>query len=112
MCGRAFSPRFLFSWPNSRISVMGGTQAANVLAQIAEDQCVRAGKEWNEEKANKIKKPIAEQFEREGTPYYSTARLWDDGIIDPADTRKILGLTLQITSNNPAGKTTYGVFRM
>lgn len=112
MCGRAFSPRFLFSWPNARISVMGGTQAANVLSQLAEEQCIRAGKEWSEEKANKIKKPIIEQFEREGSPYYGTARLWDDGIIDPADTRKILGLSLQVTNNNPAGDTTYGVFRM
>lgn len=112
MCGRAYSPRFLFTWPNSRISVMGGTQAANVLAQIAQDQCIRASKPWTDEQANEIKKRIIDQFEKEGSPYYCTARLWDDGIIDPADTRKVLGLSLQITNNNPGGDTKFGVFRM
>lgn len=112
MCGRAYSPRFLFSWPNSRISVMGGTQAANVLAQIAEDQHKRAGKAWTEESANKIRNPIIEQFDKEGSPYFSTARLWDDGIIDPADTRRVLGLSLQAASNNPGGETKFGIFRM
>lgn len=112
MCGRAYSPRFLFSWPNSRISVMGGSQAANVLAQIAEDQNKRAGKSWTDDQAMKLKQPIIDQFEQEGSPYFSTARLWDDGIIDPADTRKILGLSLQIANNNPGGDTKFGVFRM
>lgn len=112
MCGRAYSPRFLFSWPNSRISVMGGSQAANVLAQIAEDQNKRAGKQWSEEQANNIKIPIIEQFEMEGSPYYSTARLWDDGIIDPVDTRMILGMSLQIANNNPGRSTKFGIFRM
>lgn len=112
MCGRAYSPRFLFMWPNSRISVMGGSQAAGVLAQIAEDQHRRAKKEWNEAKANEIKQPIVEQFEREGSPYYSTARLWDDGIIDPADTRKVLALSLRAAMNNPGGDTKFGIFRM
>lgn len=91
---------------------MGGTQAANVLAQISQDQCVRAGKPWNVVQANEIKKPIIDQFEKEGSPYYSTARLWDDGIIDPADTRKVLGLCLQIANNNPGGDTKFGIFRM
>lgn len=112
MCGRAYSPRFLYSWPNSRISVMGGPQAAGVLAQIAEDQYKRAGQPWSDERANKIKKPIIEQFEKEGSPYYSTARLWDDGIIDPADTRQVLGLSLSAAMNNPGGETKFGVFRM
>lgn len=112
MCGRAYSPRFLFTWPNSRISVMGGSQAAGVLAQIAEDQHKRAGKTWTVEQANEIKSPIIEQFDREGSPYYSTARLWDDGIIDPIDTRKILALSLRAAQNNPAGDTKFGIFRM
>lgn len=112
MCGRAYSPRFLYMWPNSKISVMGGGQAAGVLAQIAEDQAKRAGKEWSEERANKIKKPIVEQFEKEGSAYYSTARLWDDGIIDPADTRSVLNLSLDIALNGPVRETKFGVFRM
>ncbi|XP_055307878.1 probable methylcrotonoyl-CoA carboxylase beta chain, mitochondrial [Sitodiplosis mosellana] len=114
MCGRAYSPRFLFTWPNSRISVMGGAQAANVLVQIAEDQNKRSGESnsWSEEKANQIIKPIIDQFEKEGSPYYSTARLWDDGIIDPADTRRILGLSLQVVKNSSISETKFGVFRM
>lgn len=91
---------------------MGGSQAAGVLAQIAEEQHKRAGKEWMDEHADKIKKPIIEQFEREGSPYYSTARLWDDGIIDPIDTRKVLALSLQATKKNPGGDTKFGIFRM
>lgn len=90
---------------------MGGTQAANVLAQIAEDRNQRTGKQWNEQLANQIKKPIIEQFEKEGSPYFSTARLWDDGIIDPANTRKILGLSLKVANRNNK-KTKFGVFRM
>ncbi|XP_075165604.1 methylcrotonyl-CoA carboxylase subunit 2 [Haematobia irritans] len=112
MCGRAYSPRFLFMWPNSRISVMGGTQAANVLAQITADQRKRAGKEFTEAEANKLKAPIMETFEKEGSPYYSTARLWDDGIIDPANTRQVLGLSLKTALNNPGDNTKFGVFRM
>lgn len=112
MCGRAYSPRFLFTWPNSRISVMGGTQAANVLAQIAEEQNKRAGKSWSDEQANKIIEPIEKQFETEGSPYYSTARLWDDGIIDPVDTRKVLALSLHVAMNNADSDTKFGVFRM
>ncbi|KAM8714417.1 hypothetical protein ACLKA7_014534 [Drosophila subpalustris] len=112
MCGRAYSPRFLYMWPNSRISVMGGTQAANVLAQITEDQRKRAGKEFTDAEAQKIKAPIVEMFEREGSPYYSTARLWDDGIIDPANTRQVLGLSLKAALNNAGHETKFGVFRM
>lgn len=91
---------------------MGGTQAANVLAQIAEDQSARAGKTLTPEQADNIRAPIIHQFEKEGSPYYSTARLWDDGIIDPIDTRKVLGLSLQIASNNPGGDSKFGIFRM
>ncbi|XP_055385313.1 probable methylcrotonoyl-CoA carboxylase beta chain, mitochondrial [Condylostylus longicornis] len=112
MCGRAYSPRFLYMWPNAKISVMGGSQAANVLAQITKDQYERAGKTFSEEESNKLKAPIIEQFETEGSPYYSSARLWDDGIIDPADTRKILGLSLNAALNNASEKTNFGIFRM
>lgn len=91
---------------------MGGSQAAGVLAQIAEDQHKRSGKTWTDEQVNKIKKPIIEQFDKEGSPYYSTAHLWDDGIIDPIDTRKVLGLSLRAAINNPGGDTKFGVFRM
>nr|XP_016940443.1 probable methylcrotonoyl-CoA carboxylase beta chain, mitochondrial [Drosophila suzukii] len=112
MCGRAYSPRFLYMWPNSRISVMGGTQAANVMAQITQDQRKRAGKEFSEEEAQKLKAPIVEMFEAEGSPYYSTARLWDDGIIDPANTRQVLGLSLKAALNNAGQNTKFGVFRM
>ncbi|XP_033250904.1 probable methylcrotonoyl-CoA carboxylase beta chain, mitochondrial [Drosophila miranda] len=97
---------------NSRISVMGGTQAANVLAQITQDQRKRAGKEFTEEEAQKLKAPIVEMFEAEGSPYYSTARLWDDGIIDPASTRQVLGLSLKAALNNAGHDTKFGVFRM
>lgn len=112
MCGRAYSPRFLYMWPNSRISVMGGTQAANVLAQITSDQRKRAGKEFTEAEANKLRAPIIETFEKEGSPYFSSARLWDDGIIDPANTRQVLGLSLKAALNNPGNSTKFGVFRM
>ncbi|KAH8304205.1 probable methylcrotonoyl-CoA carboxylase beta chain, mitochondrial [Drosophila kikkawai] len=112
MCGRAYSPRFLYMWPNSRISVMGGVQAANVLAQITQDQRKRAGKEFSEAEAQKLKAPIVEMFEAEGSPYYSTARLWDDGIIDPANTRQVLGLSLKAALNNGGQDTKFGVFRM
>ncbi|XP_023301838.2 probable methylcrotonoyl-CoA carboxylase beta chain, mitochondrial [Lucilia cuprina] len=112
MCGRAYSPRFLYMWPNSRISVMGGTQAANVLAQITADQRKRAGKEFTEAEANKLRAPIIDMFEKEGSPYFSTSRLWDDGIIDPANTRQVLGLSLKAALNNPGNGTKFGVFRM
>lgn len=112
MCGRAYSPRFLYMWPNAKISVMGGPQAAGVLNQITEEQHRRAGKTWTAEQSEALQRPIIDQFDAEGSPYYSTARLWDDGIIDPADTRKVLGLSLQAALNRPAADTKFGVFRM
>jgi len=112
MCGRAYSPRFLYMWPNARISVMGGAQAAGVLAQITEDQYKRSGKEWTQELSDKIKAPIIKQFEDESSAYYSSARLWDDGIVDPVDTRKVLGLSLAAALNAPIEPTRHGVFRM
>ena len=112
MCGRAYSPRFLFMWPNSRISVMGGEQAANVLATIAKDQKERKGQTLSQEEEDAIKNPVLTKFEKEASPYYSTARLWDDGVIDPKDTRRILGLSLAASLNAPIPKTDFGVFRM
>uniref|UniRef100_A0A8C3A027 methylcrotonoyl-CoA carboxylase n=1 Tax=Cyclopterus lumpus TaxID=8103 RepID=A0A8C3A027_CYCLU len=112
MCGRAYSPRFLYMWPNSRISVMGGEQAATVLATITKDQRAREGKEFTAEQEAAMKKPIVQRFEEEGSPYFSSARLWDDGIIDPADTRLVLGLSLSAALNAPTKKTHFGVFRM
>uniref|UniRef100_A0AAY4C2P3 Methylcrotonoyl-CoA carboxylase beta chain, mitochondrial n=1 Tax=Denticeps clupeoides TaxID=299321 RepID=A0AAY4C2P3_9TELE len=112
MCGRAYSPRFLYLWPNSRISVMGGEQAATVLATITKDQKAREGKEFTAEQEAAMKQPIIRRFEEEGNPYYSSARLWDDGIIDPADTRLVLGLSLSAALNAPTQRTRFGVFRM
>ncbi|XP_040580378.1 LOW QUALITY PROTEIN: methylcrotonoyl-CoA carboxylase beta chain, mitochondrial [Lepeophtheirus salmonis] len=112
MCGRAYSPRFLYMWPNSRISVMGGEQAAGVLATITQAQKAREGKEWTKEEEDALKKPIIDRFEQEGSPYFSSARLWDDGVIDPKDTRKILGLSLSASLNAPIPDTDFGVFRM
>lgn len=113
MCGRAYNPRFLWMWPNARISVMGGEQAANVLATVKQDQRARRGEEpLAEEELAAFKQPILEKYEREGSPYYSTARLWDDGILDPAQTRRVLGLALSACLNAPIEETTYGVFRM
>jgi 3-methylcrotonyl-CoA carboxylase beta subunit len=104
MCGRAYSPRFLWMWPNARISVMGGEQAASVLAEVRGDMTA--------EEAEEFKAPIRAQYEEQGNPYYSTARLWDDGVIDPADTRTVLGLALSVTANAPLEPVSYGVFRM
>ncbi|XP_018008503.1 methylcrotonoyl-CoA carboxylase beta chain, mitochondrial [Hyalella azteca] len=112
MCGRAYGPRFLFMWPNARISVMGGEQAAGVLAQITRDQRLREGKQFSAEEEAALKAPIIERFEHEGSPYYSSARLWDDGVIDPADTRPVLGMALCAALNAPLPPTRYGVFRM
>jgi 3-methylcrotonyl-CoA carboxylase beta subunit len=112
MCGRAYSPRLLFIWPNARISVMGGEQAANVLAQVKRDNYAAKGTEWSEEEETQFKKPILEQYERQGHPYYASARLWDDGIIDPADTRMVLGLGLSAAQNAPIEDTQFGIFRM
>lgn len=112
MCGRAYSPRFLYMWPNARISVMGGEQAANVLATIAKDQRAREGKQFSGADEAALKEPIMKRFEEEGNPYYSSARLWDDGIIDPADTRLVLGLSLSAALNAPIPKTDFGILRM
>ena len=107
MCGRAYDPRFLWMWPNARISVMGGEQAASVLATVHRD-----AESWSREEAEAFKAPIREKYEAEGNPYYATARLWDDGVIDPADTRDIVGLALSVTSQAPLEPVSYGVFRM
>uniref|UniRef100_A0A914QY06 methylcrotonoyl-CoA carboxylase n=1 Tax=Panagrolaimus davidi TaxID=227884 RepID=A0A914QY06_9BILA len=112
MCGRAYSPQFLFMWPNARISLMGGEQAANVLSQIQQERCAREGKEWTAEEEQKLKQPIEERYEREGHPYFASARLWDDGVIDPRDSRRVLGLAIQAACNKPIKKTDFGVFRM
>jgi 3-methylcrotonyl-CoA carboxylase beta subunit len=113
MCGRAYSPRFLFTWPNSRISVMGGEQAAGVLATVEEDKRAKSGQPpLSEGERSAITGPIIDKYETEGSPYYSTARLWDDGVIDPAQSRQVLGLALASTLNAPFGSKTHGVFRM
>ena len=112
MCGRAFSPRFLWMWPNARISVMGGEQAASVLATVRRDGIEARGEDWSEEEENAFKAPIRERYEQQGHPYYASARLWDDGIIDPADTRRVLGLGLSAALNAPIPETRFGVFRM
>ncbi|KAK4437891.1 Methylcrotonoyl-CoA carboxylase beta chain, mitochondrial [Sesamum alatum] len=112
MCGRAYSPNFMFFWPNARISVMGGAQAAGVLAQIERANRKKAGIPWSKEDEEKFKAGVVEAYEREGSAYYSTARLWDDGVIDPADTRKVLGLSIAASTNCKPEKTKYGVFRM
>ncbi|HLU14827.1 MAG TPA: carboxyl transferase domain-containing protein [Burkholderiaceae bacterium] len=112
MCGRSYSPRLLFMWPNARISVMGGEQAASVLATVRRDGIEARGGSWSAEEEAEFKAPILEQYEREGHPYYSTARLWDDGIIAPADTRRVLALSLSAALNAPINDTQFGVFRM
>ena len=112
MCGRAYSPRFLWSWPASRISVMGGPQAASVLATVKEDQLVARGEGWGADERTAFEAPIREQYEHQGDPYYATARLWDDGIIDPDRTRDLLGLALDVVSRSPLPEPRFGVFRM
>ena len=112
MCGRAYQPRFLWMWPNARISVMGGEQAASVLATLKRDNLEASGSTWSAEDEEAFKAPIREQYETQGHPYYATARLWDDGVIDPADTRTVLGLALATTRQVPTPPTQYGIFRM
>jgi 3-methylcrotonyl-CoA carboxylase beta subunit len=112
MCGRAFNPRFLWMWPNARISVMGGEQAATVLSTIRRDAIEAKGGTWSEADEEAFKAPIRAQYEREGHPYYASARLWDDGVIDPADTRRVLGLALSAALNQPPAQSRFGVFRM
>lgn len=112
MCGRAYEPRFLFMWPNARISVMGGEQAASVLATVRRDGMEKRGQEWSAEEEEVFKTDIRADYERQGSPYYSSARLWDDGIIDPAQTRDVLGLCISASLNAPIEETKFGVFRM
>ncbi|AGH97624.1 carboxyl transferase domain-containing protein [Micavibrio aeruginosavorus] len=112
MCGRAFNPRFMWMWPNARISVMGGEQAAGVLATVKRAAMERDGKTWTADEEKAFKAPVIDQYETEGHPYYASARLWDDGVIDPADTRRVLGLAISASLNAPIEDTKYGVFRM
>lgn len=112
MCGRAYEPRFLWTWPNARISVMGGEQAANVLAQITRDKMSKENKDWSIADEEALKAPILAQYETQGNPYYASARLWDDGVIAPEDTRKILGMSLKAALHAPMEETRFGVFRM
>ncbi|MCX5271495.1 carboxyl transferase domain-containing protein [Streptomyces virginiae] len=112
MCGRAYSPRFLWMWPNAKISVMGGEQAASVLATVKRDQIEGAGQEWPAEDEEAFKDPVRAQYEEQGNAYYATARLWDDGVIDPMETRQVLGLALTACANAPLGDSGFGIFRM
>ncbi len=112
MCGRAYSPRFLWMWPNARVSLMGSEQAASVLATVKRENAEAKGEAWTEEDDEAIKKPILDQYELQGHPYYASARLWDDGIIDPKDTRMVLGLSISASLNAPVENTKFGLFRM
>ena len=112
MCGRAFGPRFLFTWPNSRISVMGGERAASVLATVRRDGIEARGESWGADEEEKFRAPIRARYEEEGNPYFATARLWDDGIIAPSETRRVLALALSACLNAPIPTTRFGVFRM
>jgi 3-methylcrotonyl-CoA carboxylase beta subunit len=112
MCGRAYSPRFLWMWPNARISVMGGEQASSVLSTVKRDSMEARGETWPEDEEAAFKQPILDQYEHQGHPYYASARLWDDGVIDPKDTRMVLGLSISASLNAPIEKTDFGVFRM
>jgi 3-methylcrotonyl-CoA carboxylase beta subunit len=112
MCGRAYSPRFMFAWPNARISVMGGEQAASVLATVRREGIEARGEQWSSEDEAAFKAPIRARYEEEGSPYFATARLWDDGIIAPSETRRVLGLAFAAALNAPVPDTRFGVFRM
>jgi 3-methylcrotonyl-CoA carboxylase beta subunit len=112
MCGRAFGPRFLWMWPNARISVMGGEQAATVLATVHRDNVEARGGAWSAAEEEGFMAPIRAQYETQGHPYYASARLWDDGVIDPAQTRRVLALALSASLNAPIAKTEFGIFRM
>jgi len=112
MCGRAYDPNLLWIWPNARISVMGGEQAAGVLAQVKEQQMAKQGGSWSDQEKTRFKQPIIDNYDEQGHPYYASARLWDDGVIDPADTRKILTLSLQAAQNAPQKDSRFGIFRM
>jgi 3-methylcrotonyl-CoA carboxylase beta subunit len=112
MCGRAYSPRFMFTWPNARVALMGSEQAASVLATVRRDNIEAGGGAWSAEDEETFKAPIRDQFDRESDPYFATARLWDDGIILPSETRRVLSLALSATLNAPIPETKFGVFRM
>jgi 3-methylcrotonyl-CoA carboxylase beta subunit len=113
MCGRAYSPRFLWMWPNARISVMGGEQAAKVLSTVKQQGLKASGKPlMNESEVASFEKPILDKYDVEGSPYYSSARLWDDGVIDPAKTRDLLGLAIAASLNSEIGRPEFGIFRM
>jgi 3-methylcrotonyl-CoA carboxylase beta subunit len=112
MCGRAYDPRFLWMWPNARIGVMGAEQAAGVLVQVKREQAERSGQAFSAEDEAQIKQPILDQYETQGHPYYSSARLWDDGVIDPLQTRDVLALALSAALNAPIEPSRFGVFRM
>jgi len=112
MCGRAFDPRLLWMWPNGRISVMGGEQAASVLAQIRRDRLAAAGETWSAAEEEAFEAPVRAQYETQGHPFYASARLWDDGVLDPVDTRMALALGISASLNARAAETRYGVFRM
>ena len=112
MCGRAYEPRFLWMWPNARISVMGGEQAAGVLTTVKRDQLARQGETFTPEDEQAMRQPILDKYEEEGSPYFSTARLWDDGILDPVETRQTLALALSAAYNAPIAEAKFGVFRM
>jgi 3-methylcrotonyl-CoA carboxylase beta subunit len=112
MCGRAYEPRFMFMWPNARISVMGGEQAASVLADVKKAALAKQGVTWSAEEEAAFKQPLLDKFTREAHPYYATARLWDDGVIDPAKTRDVLGLAISASLNAPIPESRFGVFRM
>ena len=112
MAGRAFDPRFLWSWPNSRIAVMGGAQAAGVLASVKRDALERSGKAWSAEEEAEFRRPTIDMFERQSHPLYASARLWDDGVVDPRKSREVLGLSLAAALNAPIEETRFGVFRM
>lgn len=112
MCGRAYQPRFLWMWPNARISVMGGEQASAVLATVKRDGIESSGNSWSDSEEEKFRAPIRAQYELQGHPYYATARLWDDGIIDPVDTRRVLAQALSISQNAPLEARNFGVYRM
>jgi 3-methylcrotonyl-CoA carboxylase beta subunit len=112
MCGRAYDPRFLWMWPNARISVMGGEQAAGVLTTVKRDQMTREGRTLSADEEEAIRRPILDKYEEEGSPYYSTARLWDDGVVDPATTRQLLALGLSAAFNSPLLEPRFGIFRM
>jgi len=112
MCGRAYDPRFLWLWPNARVSVMGGPQAASVLSTVKREQIEAAGDEWSADAQDAFERPVREQYERQGNPYYASARLWDDGVIDPAAPRRVLGMALDVVTAVPLPEPRFGVFRM